>query len=67
MPDHISYGWATVTRVGPFAIPTPIEGANEPTFVPTAEHASTALTCQVTAANRAGTSQAQAPPVTIAG
>lgn len=66
-PDHISYGWATVTRVGPFAIPTPIEGANEPTFVPTAEHASNALTCQVTAANRAGTSQAQAPPVTVAG
>jgi len=65
-PDDISYGWATVTRVGPFAIPTPVQGADGPTFVPTAEHAATSLTCQVTATNRAGTSQAQAPEVTIA-
>lgn len=64
-PDSIRYGWATVTRSGYFAVPTPIPGATGRTFTPAARRAGQSVTCTVQAANPAGTVMAIAAPVTV--
>ncbi|MBO0802234.1 MAG: trypsin-like serine protease [Nocardiopsaceae bacterium] len=66
-PSKVSYGWATVTQTGVFALPTPIAGATAPTFTPTPDLTGKHVTCTVTAANQAGTIQATATPVMISG
>jgi len=64
-PETLAYGWATVSAVGDFAIPTPIDGATGQTYTPTSDQAGQRLTCTVSAANAGGSVLAIADAVSV--
>lgn len=65
-PESIGYGWATVTRAGPFELPTPIGGADADTLTLGADLAGQRVACVVTARNPAGAVTALSTPLPVA-
>ncbi|WP_213003792.1 S1 family peptidase [Winogradskya consettensis] len=62
-PATIAYQWMTVTVIGPFVIPEPIEGATGRDFTVDTASAGLSLACQVTAGNAGGHSAVLSDPV----
>jgi hypothetical protein len=64
-PAAVSYQWATVTVIGPFLIPTPIQGATARDLPLEPALAGASLACQVTAGNVGGNTTVMSDLVTI--
>lgn len=65
-PAKVAYQWVTVTVIGPFVIPAPIEGATARDFTIEPTLAGLSLACQVTAGNVGGNTTVLSDLVTVA-
>jgi hypothetical protein len=65
LPGRVSFRWVTVTVIGPFVIPTPIDGASAATLVVGPDLAGASLACQVSAASPGGTTTVLSDAVTV--
>ncbi|GAA4993311.1 hypothetical protein GCM10023317_21740 [Actinopolymorpha pittospori] len=65
LPQTAAYQWVTVTYLGPFVFPAPVEGADTADLRVGADLADQQVACQVTAANGGGTSTATSDPVSV--
>jgi hypothetical protein len=65
-PTRVSYQWASVSVIGPFVIPAPIEGATSRDLSLGSALVALSLACQVTAVNAGGSTTVMSDPVTIA-